>query len=278
MNAIRYNTYTGLILRWKRLFIPVIIFLYLSIPVGNSFNHLEQDGSLISLLLYIFAGKNPSFGEMLELPLGWMIVQIGCLLYNLDYPLKDLTRYGCQIFTRCKKRATWWNAKYIWCIMSTTAYWGIGVLVLIVYCLLKGFSINLSLSQHILERFFDSAFLPTMVDCSVFDVIFHVLFMPLLTMITLNVLQMYLSISLDSGAGGFFLTCALLIWSAFQCTPFAIGNYGMLQRNALFSTYGISYTAGFWGLLCINLLILVFGRLSIKKRNLLNTNNPGGSE
>lgn len=278
MNVIRYNIQTGLILRWKLLFIPVVIFLYLAIPVGNSFNQLEQGGSLISLLLYIFAGKNPSFGEMLELPLGWMIVQIGCLLYNLDYPTKDLTRYGCQIFIRCQKRATWWNAKYLWCIMSTTAYWGTGVLVLIVYSFLNGFSIDLSLSQHTLERFFDSAFLPAMVDCSVFDIIFHVLFMPLLTMISLNLLQMYLSIFLNSSAGGFFLTCSLLIWSVFQCTPFAIGNYGMLQRNALFSTYGISYTTGFWGLLFISLLILAFGRLSIKKRNLLNTNNPGGSE
>lgn len=277
MNAIRYNLQTGLLLRWNRLFVPVIIFLYLAIPVGNSFIQLEQGGSLLSLLLYIFAGKNPSFGEMLELPLAWMICQIGCLLYNLDYPIRDLTRYGCQIFIRCKKRASWWNAKYLWCIVSTVAYWGSGVLVLIVYCFLNGFSVDLSLSQHTLERFLDNAFLPPLVDCSGFDILFHVLFMPLLTMISLNLLQMYLSISLNSSAGGFFLTCLLLIWSVFQCTPFAIGNYGMLQRNALFSTYGVSYTAGFWGLICINLLILMLGRLSIKKRNLLNTDNPGGS-
>lgn len=239
---------------------------------------LKEVGSLGGILLYLFTGclsaEVMTVGETLTIPALWMIFHSGCLLYTVGYPIRDLEQSGIQILLRGGGRIRWWLSKCVWNVLSVALYMGTALVTLVIFCLLAGVPLSLSVNSE--------AAMILMPNCDVFPEIpystatmfLHLILVPLLMTIALNLLQTLLSL-LSRPFLGFVACVAMLAWAIFQTSPVVFGNYGMLQRDRLFYSGGLNFTSAIPGLLGLSLGLVAAGCLIIKRKNILSTDKGG---
>lgn len=273
----------GLFARYRWLLVPAGIFLLGAWLCARTLSAAEVEGTLGCILFYLLVGNAPSHlfaaGEMLSIPFLWLFLQIGCLLYTVEYPARDLGQYGLQVLIHCGCRKMWWYSKCLWCFLSVLTFWGIGVLAVVLYCLFAGVPVSLSLPDGVVSLLMvggGAAFYG--VNPTWWELLFHLVVMPLMTMFTLSMLQMTISIVSKRAFLGLLSASAALIWSAFLCTPFAIGNYGMLYRDSLFWSGGLSYENGFWFLFIVNIVLILLGRICFQHSDLLGVQATEGND
>lgn len=280
---IRHDLSCGLFARYRWALVPAGIFLLGAWLCARTLTVAEMEGTFVCVLFYLFVGKAPSHlfaaGEMLSTPFLWLFLQVGCLLYTVEYPTRDLGQYGLQVLIHCGCRKVWWYSKCLWCFLSVLAFWGIGALAVVGYCVFTGVPISLSLPDEVVSLLMaggKAASYGVSLTCR--ELLLHLVIMPLMTMFTLNMLQMTIAIVNRRAFLGLLSASAVLIWSAFLCTPLAIGNYGMLYRDNLFWSNGLSYKSGFWVLTIVNIFLILFGRICFQRSDLLGVQATEGND
>ncbi len=227
---------------------------------------LQLRGTVLDFLFYIFKGQAYLRPADLAgmLPLSWLLTMGSCLFLNLDYVWGDLSLTGQQILVRCGSRRRWFLSKCLWSGASTCLY-----LLLILFSgsllvLLTGGSLSLSPTPALLERML---MVPDGLSLSTGKSLILTLLLPLLSLASLNLLQMTLCLFTKS-AVSFLMTLGLLFLSVYFQSPLLPGNSAMVIRSQLVTARGIGVLSGLLFpciliLLCVLLGTWRFGHMDI---------------
>lgn len=236
-NLFRHDLTNGVLRR--RYFAAAGLFLFPSLQMANLLLLLEETGTWMDFLFYVFQGLEPMVNlsslKRVQLPISWLLMIGGCLFLNLDYLLHDLTSAGQQVLVRCNSRKTWYLSKCFWNTASCLVYFLIGIGTTLIVALLTGAEIVLTDTTTITCSLF---MLQNMVTLTSVQAVCIGLVLPLLTLVTINQIQMTLSLYVKPILS--FLVCiSLLVIAIYANTPFAVGNGAMVIRSGYFSESGI---------------------------------------
>ncbi len=271
----------GIVRRLGWLLLPAGLFLVIMLMSQSVFVRfrleLGREPALGAYLLHLFSGCLPASeaNRDFSIPLEWMLVQIGCLVFTVEYPSRDLeSAYGMQILVRGGSRLGWWHAKCLWNTVSVCLYYGALYLTALLYCLWTGAACTLRLEAEEIVQLLHAAF-PTQASFSGTETAPVLLGMPVLAMVGVSLWQMVISVSWHP-AYGFAGGIVLLVCSAFAQASPAIGNYTMMQRCTLFYPGGLSFRSGVWVILACIAAAVVAGDLTMRRRNILTPMQLGG--
>lgn len=186
---------------------------------------------------------DPSSGLPFKIPFNWIIIQILMSLLVINYPICDLYTTGIQTLTRIKKRSYWWLSKCIWNFMTVLSMYSIAFLCACVFSSIFG-DFTMSFTNELFE-------LQTSEEFDLLRTIVLYL-LPVLTSMAISMVQMLISIIFKPIYGFIIIMCYIII-SSYYCSPFFIGNYSMLLRNAIFDIGQIRSSTA----IIINVLIII---------------------
>lgn len=266
-NLFRHD-FTNGVLR-GRYFAAAGLFLFPALQMVNILAFREETGTWMDFLFYVFKGMEPISNlnsmEQIRLPISWLLIIGGCLFLNLDYLLHDLTNAGQQVLVRCNSRKAWYLSKCFWNTTSCLAYFLIGTGMTLIAALLTGAEIVLTDTPTIT---FDLLMLQNPVTLTSVQAICIALLLPLLTLVTINQIQMTLSLYVKPILS--FLICiSLLVIAVYVSTPFAVGNGAMVIRSGYLSESGID--PGFTCAVCVVIYIacVVLGTIRFQHTDIL---------
>ena len=174
--------------------------------------------------------------------------------------MKSFSGHGIQVILRIGKRSYWWESKCIWITISTLLYFGIWYMTVIVYGRVVGMDISLNYSQEINSELLEME-LETLTHS---QEIMLLIIMPVVTALSLNFIQLCLSLFMNK-VYSFMFVIFLLFASTYFKIPVAIGNFAMVKR----SVYCIDEGMNVYGGLAVNCIIIIsciiVGFLRIRK-------------
>lgn len=228
-NLIKHDFASG-VMRWRYL-ASAGLFLLPTLQILGILSIREEPGTWMDCVFYLFKGSEPithfSAMEQVHLPISWLLLVGGCLFLNLDYLLNDLTNAGQQVLVRCNNKSAWYLSKCAWNAASCVLYFLIGIATTYIAALLAGINIKLTDSPTITLDLFmlDNPVTLTAIQCVMAGIV-----LPMITLITINQLQMMLCLFIKPILS--FLICiSILVVAVYVNTPFAIGNGAMVIRN-----------------------------------------------
>ncbi len=269
IRLIRYDFGRGLRDRWKYLIIPLFIFAILTV---RFIGYLESDffslnfGGVMFLHLcgLLPVSSSPDF----FLPIQWLLIQVGCMIFTLEYPMRDLKLSGRQMMLRCGKRTHWWHSKCIWCLVSVAIYWAVGYLVILAFCLAN----NLPLTTYIDIELVYSALDECDISASITggQAILLEFVLPVAVSMAVCMLQMVISVLAGSNFFAMFICAALAVWSACDMNYVAFLNFAMYQRLSVLSSVGLNVYAGLAILAAVVIASWVIGAFGFAKADILD--------
>lgn len=269
----RHDLREGIIKRTFLFALPVCLILINVMRAGDTFARIAEnfgkEPTLGMYLLNAFAGCLPAsvVGKDFSLPMGWMLILIGCLFSTVTYPSKDLeSECGMQVMIRGRSRVRWWLSKCVWNLASVFIFFGILFLTAVVFCVCTKASLSMELNyDEALHLISNADMMPEGIPG--WKVAALTIGLPALTTAALCIWQMFISI-LWHPVYGFGAGVAVLIWSAYSQTPFAIGNYAMMQRLDIFCMSGMPVSSA-WIVPVFLLAGVMAGCLVMKRRDIL---------
>lgn len=195
------------------------------------------------------------------LPILVMLFQLILLFLVGSYPKQGMCGYGKAVFFESGSKRIWWMSKYIWMVCNILFYYAAFFLVLIVCTALEQ-SEGAIFSLQASEIF-------AMTGASAAKFLQNLLLLPLLTSFTMGAIQLLLSVFVKP-VWGYAACIVILIVSAYLTSPYLIGNYFMMARNADMAGGPIHLQSG----ICINVLLCFVvwaaGAVKIKHYDLLS--------
>ena len=265
---LKYDLKNGIIQRSVWLLLPIVIFLIALYRISSYAAFYDYGMNLGKCLLIALAGNVSieSAGKHFSVPMLWLVSQLGSVLFTLEYPLRDLNLFGRQIIVRCEKRYQWWLSKCVWCLLSVWIYWLIGIIMMVVFCLIRWFPLSLTIDSETAASVlteFDTDF-TFMASGKAFWLLILV---PMTMSALLCMLQMLISL-LKNEITALCVSVIFIIWSMCSLNPIAFLNYAMMQRLSLFYHDGMNVFGGFAAALimivcCVLAGIDAFNRMDI---------------
>ncbi len=275
LKQIKHDIQIGILYSWK-IFIPFItIFLLASADFSSHSSRvtshllIQKEPSFSDYAIDIFKGMpifNPSsFFTKFEIPALFLFITIYLSYIIGKYPFKDLKGFGIQILLRSKKRSNWWFSKCIWCMFNVIIMYIIAYVIFFFFILKTGnftFFNNPVINQTVSEV--DSSRLKEL------DLFLVVYILPITTSFTLSLLQMVISMFTKPIIGNILIIC-LIVFSAYFCKSFLVGNYIMILRNeCVISNAGVNTITGLIINAIISILCIIIGAIKFKKIDILN--------
>lgn len=65
-----------------------------------------------------------------NVPVIWMMIQLGCVFFTVEYLTRDMNHFGQQIMIRCSNKGHWLLSKYCWNTASVLIYWLTGYIMI----------------------------------------------------------------------------------------------------------------------------------------------------
>ena len=228
LNLVRHDLRSGL-LRWRYL----VALLLFAVPCFAAFTNMLNancTGSWMDYLLCCFQGMYKPLGmDTFSFPVVWFLVVVGILFLNLDYPLNDLTQEGQQVIVRCVNKQSWFFAKCAWCVLSCVVYVLLAMVTALIFALITGGSPTLRYTPGVPEMALNMSVYG---EPSVGQALAAAVGFPLLTLVTLNFLQMVLSLMMKP-IFSFFICTSLVGLTVFVDSPLMLGNGAMCCRNGI---------------------------------------------
>ncbi len=240
---LRYDIQTGTFLAWKEFLFLIFVTLLIILTIYNNIHSkailLGKEISWIDYLSGFFMGmkeytadeRNLSF----NIPIPWLIIQIGYYLIIASYPRMDLKERGYQFIIRSGGKKIWWYSKCIWVCIHTIIYYVIVYATTLVAAIVTG-DLHLwntkdvwGLGVYILTPG---------------QLVLVLFIMPIIIAIALGILEMFLSF-ICNPLIALIVMLTICVASAYWYSPFLPGNYIMLIRNRwLFPQYHIRMICG----------------------------------
>jgi hypothetical protein len=257
----------------KLLLVPVIFTAFcLNLYLRHVKPGMAGAATLGDFLLYIFGGMKeyaPSRTEPFEFPALWISMFLFLLFITLRYPYDDLMGYGQNVLVRTRSRLRWWLSKCVWNVFSVLLFFVLGWAAVFLFCRITGMPLSLEISKYMYETVFrldaETALYPQLITAAL-------LWMPLLTMLSLSLTQMTLSLFVKP-IYSFAVLASVLLSSAYYLKPFMLANYAMAIRNDAVTAGGVRILTGaallpILGATCVLLGCLIFRRYDIINKEL----------
>lgn len=232
--------------------IPIIISLIAcfdlmnQVSVLNELNYFDTQvkESFADYMVYIYGGMDryvPKSGNNFLFPIRWLVVFMISPFLVLNYPYRDMQGIGQQILVRTRGRTAWWMSKCIWNVLSVFIYNFLLFATALFFCIAVGGDISGGINselQYIAFQFDRSSMIYGDEPWSL-----AIIFLPVLVSISINLMQMTLSLFIKP-VFSFFFVAFLLISSAYFTSPYLLGNYAMSMRYDMVVKDGVSVADG----------------------------------
>ena len=275
------DIYNGVIKNKRFLIVPILIFFecmyndnyvrMMLISLGGSFGKL----TIFDLFTLIFRGgdpisKMPREDAMVVLPYFWIAIFAFSVFIGFEYMHNDLTQFGTQILTRCRKRRTWWYSKCIWCIASSLWFYILAIGTLLLYAVLNGYIFkaenNYNLTNFLAMQ--SAAYEPTINHgISVFDRVCLII-APFAVICALNMIEMLLCLFFKP-IYSYLVSIALIIAGTFTDTAISFTRCAMLLYNRDYFEKGYNTHTGIIICLIIIPAAIIIGGTYFKRANIL---------
>ncbi len=230
-----------------------------------------QDVTYANILFFLFCGKepfNPDIETAFVFPVIWLLIFLYAAFITLDYPYRDLMENGIQVLIRVNNRKDWWLSKCVWVCLSTLLYFGLIYLGVLVACCLLNINISMSYAFWINENILNMQ----LVSLELEEVIMLLFVLPVMTSLTVNYIQLFLSLLLDR-VYSFLFSAVLLFASTYFLFPMAIGNYSMIKRSIYCNVDGVTIGEGIIVNAILIIVTIVVGGIGIKKMDIMKKND-----
>ncbi|MDR0515284.1 MAG: hypothetical protein LBG81_09040 [Coriobacteriaceae bacterium] len=217
---------------------------------------------------------------MLDLPWAMLLVaQLGMVGF---YPADDFDENGERTALLAKSRLLWWLSKCTWVFLTLLLFFGVCLLLVIVYYLVAGvfgFGVGFfgagAFDFHA-EVVFLGHETMQLQDApeTLFPALAAALCLPFVVSLGLGLAQVLLSFVVGR-AVGLVLLLSYAIVSTYFTNPFLVGAYGMLLRNSLFNPDGISNTQVFLSYAVLIVFVVFAGVICFRKRDLMGAKREG---
>lgn len=266
---LKYDLKNGIMQRAVWLLLPIIIFLIVLYRISSYAEFYDYGMNFGKCLFIALAGdvSIESAGRYFSVPMLWFIIQLGSVLFTLEYPLRDLNLFGRQIIVRCEKKYKWWLSKCVWCLMSVFIYWLIGIIMVAVFCLIRHFPLSLAIDSETASSVlteFNTDF--TLMASS--KAFWLLILVPMMMSTLLCMLQMLISL-LKNEIMALCVSVILIVWSMCSLNPVAFLNYAMMQRISLFYHDGVNVSIGFVAALVMIVCSVLAGIYAFNRMDIL---------
>ena len=238
---LRYDLRYGL-LRWRYLLTPLLFLLPCTVCHGV-LESIGFCGTWMDYMMYCFMGVKPVIydanGLELTLPSLWFLIVGGCLLFNLDYMLHDLTQAGQQIIIRSKSRCGWYLAKCFWNLCSCIQYILLAGVSVMFSCLASGAQPSLLNTPEITQASFSYEKLMDTIKLTAGQGLLIAVVVPLISLMAISMLQMMLCL-LIKPVLSFLVSMALLMSAVYCNSPLVLGTGAMVIRSNILVADGVS--------------------------------------
>lgn len=175
-----------------------------------------------------------------------------------------LKKMGTQIIIRSGSRLRWWISKFLWLVTYAVVYTGICMLVVALYTLANGASLNLHLTMSVAMVFTKKSFLL----CSLLRLLCIAVVQPVLLLVLLGTIQMALSMKI-SEISAFIILFAGMVISTYKRNLVLFGNWGMPYRMFPAAKQGLDPKLCLVLLCGFIVILFVAGYLLCNKRDIL---------
>lgn len=233
------------------------------------FDETYSRGTFIDYVFFIFAGEKeyiPSLTEPFIFPVKWLMLHLFILYTTLYYPSRDLSSLGLNILIRTKGRIAWWISKFIWNVSYVLVMYLVVLLTVVVFCLVTGESLSLNITNMFVNEIFDAN---SPYDTFSINLTYTILFLPILTSIGLNLLQMTLSLFVKP-LYSFGLLAVIMLSSAYILIPYLPGNYAIPIRSEYVVENGITDSNGIIMFLLLVVFSFMIGSIYFKRYDILD--------
>lgn len=232
-NYIVHDLKNGILSEWKKyVFLVVFVVLWcMRIRLGKRSIELlysAQIGlSAGDYLLLIFRGMpviHLSLDNIFIPDINWIILYLYLAFIVSYYPTKDLHGFGQFMLIRSKKRKYWWMSKCLWNVASVVLY-HISIFITVMLFSIFAGDFSWDIQPNVLLYFGLD-----ITNLNIFSTIGLFFVIPLVTSISVSLLQMAVSVIINP-VMGVILVMVMYISSIYYCAFWLLGNYLMPVRN-----------------------------------------------
>ena len=262
-----YDLKQGFFKPWSKLlpltFLIVIAFL------GANIYFLGQGVQMSSgdFLAYILEGSlpyTPNSETPFKIPLLWFLVQIYLFYYLGNYPTNDLKGMGQNILLKIASRKIWWFAKVCWCLLGSSLYMVLLILISLVFGVCNG-----NFSLFITEPFAaHMLFSKEFITLGTYQLV-YILVLPWLVFVYMILLQLALNF-IWRPLGSIFAIVAFYVAAAYYVSPWIPSEYSMLLRNRWMIVNGVSAYTGIPLLLISCFVLTIIGYITFSHYDILD--------
>ncbi|MBQ3061355.1 MAG: hypothetical protein IJD02_02830 [Lachnospiraceae bacterium] len=243
---VKYDLRNGWHNTYYKIGIFVLVIVVINIIGVNSIKMVidnnKINADILDYICFVLGGPRyipEGMFSMYVIPVLWLLIQVG-ISYTIGYyAMNDLHAYGQQVLLRSSSRAKWWISKIVWNVTMVSLLYVIIFIVTIVSAQIAGCKWDWELTTDIARDVCNI----DMIAGKSQEILIVLMVMPLLTSITLSLIQMVLALIL-SPMIGFIVVQSIVILSTIYAKKWLISNYAMLSHNKITCASDIKYTDG----------------------------------
>lgn len=223
------------------------------------------------VIMSIYGGMKeyiPLREEHFVFPVKWVILILAQFFGTLNYPYNSINTFGKQILIRTEGRSLWWFSKCAWNVTYSILYHEFILLISLMYCLISGFNINMNVNSDLLMFIFNLQ--EYQLNLNMINIHVYILLTPLLMTISVNLIQMTISLFVNRTFSFLAMTCITVI-SAYLMKPYIIGNYSMMIRSTYVINNGIDFNNGIIIASVLFAIGLIIGLIKFNRYDILNS-------
>lgn len=269
-----YDLKNGIVNRWRWLLLPMA-FWFLAVCNISIYAIDRDDMTFGGCLFAVLAGNEPMniFDRSFSVPVLWLFIQLGYCFFTIEYPTRDMNIFGQQVMVRCGRKYRWVISKCIWTATSALIYWGVGWLMLGVFCIFNKVPLSMSISGELPPSILASCDIYTS-SCTASQSVFILMVMPVLVSVAVCLIQLMTAI-VSNEIFALSISLFISVWSMCIRTPIAVSNYAMMERCNLFNTKGLEFERGILILLFVISASVALSLLLFKRCDILEPKKNG---
>ena len=270
----KYDLRNGMWQRRVWLILPIAFFGMALCAIAPYIRSSEYNITLGGALFKLLEGTLPVNIGGFHVPIEWLMLQLGCIFFTVEYPTRDMNNFGQQIMIRGKGKGLWLMSKYAWNLLSVITYWLIGYIMFIVFCAIYKVPMTLGVdckatSGIMIEAENLQEYYPAR------NMVLLLVIMPVLVSVAISFIQMFVAIMLND-IFAVTVSVFILVWSMCMINPLAIGNYSMMQRSDMFiSSQGLNFKIGIVIILVIIAATVTLNYVLFKNKDILEPKKNG---
>lgn len=201
------------------------------------------------------------------IPTVWFALVMYILFLPLEYPTKAMQLWGEQYTIRSGK-VSWWISKYCYTLICIICAFAILLLEMMTLCKISGVKITWRNTPEFYQLLFGQVNINFQQSLHPIENVFLFVIMPFLGLITLSVVQLFLSVWIRPVIA-YIMSIISLVFTVYYDSAFLPGNNTMAIRSAWIDPEGVQCSKSIVACCSICIIIFVVGCLMIRRKELI---------